>query len=69
MNFNRHNLNKLVKFLVLTTYRQKPPLKAHADISSRAGGLAFGPDLHLQSNFVYVSSKDSGKCVHLQRLA
>ena len=48
-------------------------LNNHVDISSRIRGLNFGTSLHLHtfiyiSCFVYVSSKGSGKSVHLHRL-
>ena len=45
--------------LVLIAYSQKPPLKASADIFSRARGLNFGPSLNLHPNFVYAISKVS----------
>ena len=43
-------------------------LKAHADLSSKARGLNFGPRIHLHPYDVYTSSEGSGKSAHLHRL-
>ena len=40
---------------------QKPLLNAHVNVFSGDRGLYFGLYLHLQLNFVYVSSENSGK--------
>ena len=44
-------------------------LNTHADVLSVARGLNFGLSLRLHTNFVYVSSYDSGESAHLCRLA
>ena len=54
------------EILVRISYMQKPPLKAHADISSRAKSLNLSRSLHLHPNFVYVSSEGSGKSAFSQ---
>ena len=49
---------------VLIAYAQKPLLDANADVSSDARCLKFGPSLHLQPCFLYLSSEGSGESVH-----
>ena len=48
---------------------QKFHLSTHADISSQAGDLKFGPNLHLHPYFVCVSSNSYWEPVHLRMLA
>ena len=55
--------------LVLITHAQKSPLKLQADVSRGARGLNFNQSLHLHPYFKYASSKGSGECGHLRRLA
>ena len=57
-------VKKVMKLLAFIfeqpSYRQSPPLNAHADVSSGARSLNFGVSLHLHANFVYMSSEGSG---------
>ena len=54
---------------VLTTYAQKPSLKAHAEVSSRARGQTFDLHLHLYVHpYTCTSSKGSGESALLRRL-
>ena len=63
---------------VLIAYAQKPPLNAHADLSSvcvcgggggggGARGLKFDQSIHLYPYFVHVSSECSGESAHYER--
>ena len=47
----------------------KPPINAHADLSSKKRNLNFGPRLYLHPNLMHASSKGSGELGHMQRLA
>ena len=54
-------INSLIhEILLLMSYVQKPPVKAHGYMSSTANGLIFGLSLHLHPYFEHVSSEDSG---------
>ena len=59
-NFSIFINGLLHEILVLMAYVLKPPVKAHADMSSMANGLIFGLSLHLHPYFEHVSSEDSG---------
>ena len=39
-------------------FAQKPPFNSHADVSSGAKGLNFGPSFHLHSYFAYASKRE-----------
>ena len=52
--------------LLITHKCAKTPFDVHADVSSMARGLTFGPSLHLQCYFVYASSEGSGDCAFAQ---
>ena len=56
--------------LILIEYVQtKPPLKSHADVSSRSRGLNIGLRFQLHPYLVYVISECSGKSVYWRELA
>ena len=60
------------QFLIFGTSshkRKKPPLNAHADVSSWDRNLNIGQSLHLHPYFVFGSSKAFGHSTHLRRLA
>ena len=57
------------EILVLITHAQKPPLKLQAHVPRGARGLNFNPSLHPHPYFRYASSKGSGECGYLHRLA
>ena len=46
-------------------YAQKPPINAHADISSEVTCLTFGLSLHLHPYFLYASREGLPKSEHL----
>ena len=49
------------KFSVIILYAQMPLMDAHADISSKAGGLHFGLNLHLHPYYVFASREGCGE--------
>ena len=53
----------------VAAHMQKPPLNAHADISSTARYLCFGLSIHLHPYSVYASNVGSGKSAQMHRLA
>ena len=57
------------KIFVLNPYAQKPPLKAHADVSSETRGLkVVQADLYSELYYVYSTRKGSGETVHKGKL-
>ena len=47
-------------------YTQRPPINAHAEVSSWARCLNFGLTLNLHRYFVYLNSEDSSESAFLQ---
>ena len=54
-------LHRFYYILVLIAYAQRPPLNAHAGVSSGSRGLTVGVSLHLHPYFMYASSEGSGQ--------
>ena len=55
---------RLHEFLVLIAYAKKPPINAHANVSSWARALTFGLSFPLGPNIVYARSEGSGETAH-----
>ena len=56
------------EILALIAYAQRRRLNDHADVSSMARGLSFGPSFYLYPYFVYASGEDSDETAHMRRL-
>ena len=50
-------------------FSQKPLINAHGDLFSKVRGLNFGLSFHLHHNLEHLSSRETGKSVHMCRLA
>ena len=57
------------ELFVLIACVQKPPLNAHANVSSGTRGLILGLRQHLLPCFVYTSSEGIGVCAHMRKHA